>query len=459
MGIPKSHRVDLSIIRNDDDTPIPSAQLVGLGLAIPASDRSGTPHLPQPPPPTVSSSPRSTSPVNRGFKVLSRPASHHPSPVLQQRALGRTQSEEVSPLTTEEQLSSSRATSRNNSGTSTPQRFVGGGGPGGGGSVSNLTSLFGTGAESTSSDPATSGAVIRARERQYRTSVDRPPVAESTTSSSTLQTATTTTTGTETDVDTDDTASAAFPTLNKRHSFRGLLKSGLIGHGHHGHAHKHQPTSISPPSQTQPQSQASSSSSTSKTTSPSLSQTHSFAPFPHQTLLPPAETENSIEHLRTTGVPVRRSLDYPLASSSNTRGGSGGGGGITRGETVPRPGMLSRITRAQSELRYPHSSSTSTTGTTSASSSMVSGVGGAGGAVRGRPRYGTVAGVNMEEERAMLDDRFKSPVLRGSLSLDEQVYVFTPVSCSSRICILLLLHSSFRATLQEGNSRSSIRTG
>ncbi|KAJ9095358.1 hypothetical protein QFC19_007602 [Naganishia cerealis] len=352
MGIPKSHRVDLARLGSDDH-----------GLVLPPAATS-------------------TSPANKGFKVLSRPTSHHPSPVLQQRPLEVPSDEPPQCTAVETAPPSAREdtppSTRNNSGTSTPQRFLTGGA-----SVSNLTTLFGdsggTETPSTSTDTTERGSVgVRARER-HRASLDPVGSLASSAASSSA-----TNTRADGDVDTDErrtSGSILHPTLTKKHSFRGLLMSSL----HHGHSH-HSSSQDAPPAAT--------------TTPSTPSSAHGFAPFPHYT--PPSE--NEMEHLRTTGVPVRRSLDYPSSSTRRPTAAAAGRGGEGY---MTRPGMLGRVTRAQSELRY----STKGNGMTTAAA-----------AVRGRPRYGNVAGMSVEEEhRALLDEQLKSPISGGSLSLDEQV--------------------------------------
>lgn len=173
MGIPKSHHVNLH------------DPLVGLGLPLPVSEVS----------------------PERGFKVLSRPASHKTSPVIQQRTM-----DDVSPLTmsaTAGQFPEGEtpSSSRTNSGASTPQRFLT---PVGG--VSNLSSMR----------PLTG----RGRERHSESSTPTTAAAAEQLSG---------TTGTESKLNTDS------PALVKKHSFRDLLIGNLGHHTHHTTHAAHQP--------------------------------------------------------------------------------------------------------------------------------------------------------------------------------------------------------------------------
>jgi hypothetical protein len=182
MGIPKSHRVDLDALRTKGDPP-------GLGLPIPVPSTAGT------------------SP-NTGFKVLSRPASHNPSPTLPHLPMDPSPaSHPIMPGEMTPELAS-LASSRNNSGSSTPSRFI----TPLGGSVSNLSSMI-------------ARPLIDARRERYDEDLSTP---------TTTTEETTTTTGNEADIDSEPV------TLRKKHSLRDLLIDSL-SHVHHHTHHAQEP--------------------------------------------------------------------------------------------------------------------------------------------------------------------------------------------------------------------------
>lgn len=192
MGIPKSDRVDLDAFRTNDP--------IGLGLAIPPPANAPI-QLPSPP--------------NKGFRVLSRPTSHQPSPVIPHLPM---LPDNGAPIMTGEMTPelASLVSSRNNSGSSTPSRFI----TPLGGSVSNLSSML--------TRPLT--GVGRARERyEEGEELDATPPAPTAATTTTTST-TTTTTGNESDIDTEP---VPVP-LQKQHSLRDLLIDTL-SHSHHHH--------------------------------------------------------------------------------------------------------------------------------------------------------------------------------------------------------------------------------
>ncbi|GHJ87177.1 hypothetical protein NliqN6_3579 [Naganishia liquefaciens] len=279
MGIPKSDRVDFR-----------TQQPIGLGLAIPPpapppapatapAPAPGQTATPQPPATSSSSSSSST-----GFKVLSRPTSHKASPVLPPPRQIPGDTEGMTPIMSGE-MTPALGTPPSGSGETSRNN-----------SATSTPSRFMTPLAPAAAAAAGGGTMsnLSSMMATPRETYGEEVLVSPTTATTT---ATTATTGNETDMD----AEPVPVTLHKQHSLRNVLIDSL-SHGHlpHHHHHNHH---------------------------------NHHHPQPPQDPHPP---------LRTTGYPVRRSLDFSAPAPAPAPAS------YTPPSSARRPAT---INRAQSEVR------------------------------------------------------------------------------------------------------------